>query len=143
MRLWLFICFICIYHFSYAATANSTLPDFDPSGAVVEWTGKIIRQYRSGDDTCFELQRHAANPDKFKTCVYGYYDPAQFGAGNWLKVMGTLQPEHADALPLVLGAQVSLTSAPLPRRYYRDPWYNPHYDPFYDPFFSPYPLHYW
>ena len=133
MRLWLIITALLITQNSYA--------EFDPSGAVVEWTGKITRQYRSGDDTCFELQRHNASPATFKTCVFGYYDPAQFSAGKWLKVSGTLQPANADTLPLVLGAQVSLTSAPLPpHRYYRDPWYNPYHDPFFNPY-HPYP--YW
>ena len=125
MRLWLFLIALALTQNSYA--------EFDVSGATVEWIGKITRQYRSGDDTCFELQRHQLNPSKFKTCVYGYYDPLQFGADKWLKVIGILQPANADVLPLVLGAQVSLTSAPLPpRRYDRDPWYNPRYDPFFD-----------
>ena len=132
MRLRLFVIALLLTQYSYA--------DFDPSGAVIEWSGKITSQYRSGDDTCFELQRHQANPNKFKTCVFGYYAPTQFGVGKWLKVTGTLQPANTDTLPLVLGAQVSLTSAPLPpRRHYQDPWYNDRYDPF----FNPYRPYYW
>ncbi|ARU32132.1 hypothetical protein CAP31_10850 [Sulfuriferula sp. AH1] len=127
MRLWVFLLALIISHSSHAG--------FDPSGEAVEWAGQIVSQYRSGDDTCFELQRHQASPNKFKTCVFGYYDPAQFGPGKWLKVAGTLQPRAADTLPLVLGAQVTLIPAPLPpRRYYGDPWYNPYHDPFFDPY---------
>lgn len=140
MRLLLTILALTIPFSACAATDSTPSPAFDPTGKVVEWRGKVTKLYRSADDTCFELQRHEANPGKFKTCVYGYYDDAEFGAGKWLKVVGTLQPEQADNLPLVLAAQVSLTSAPLPpRRFYRDPWYNPGYDPF----FHPYRPYYW
>lgn len=127
MRLWVFLLALILSH--------SSLAEFDPSGEVVEWTGQIVSQYRSGDDTCFELQRHQVSQGKFKTCVFGYFDPVQFGPGKWLKVAGTLQPRTADTLPLVLGAQVTLIPAPLPRRrYYGDPWYNPYHDPFFDPY---------
>ncbi|MHB1677454.1 MAG: hypothetical protein ACYCSS_07945 [Sulfuriferula sp.] len=120
MRLWLFI-----LGFWYCTAAYA---EFDPSGAPVDWIGQIITQYRAGEDTCFELQKsqdsqNQASPEKFKTCVFGYYDPAQFGAGQWLEVKGILQPADADKLPLILGAHATLTDAPLPDYpIYMDTW---------------------
>ena len=124
MRPWLFMLgvFFC----------TAVHADFDPSGPAVDWTGQITTQYRAGDDTCFELQKSSATtdqtvPDKFKTCAFGYYDPAQFGAGQWLQVKGILQPNAAEPLPLVLGAQVRLTDDPLEQRYMDNygPWDEP------------------
>ena len=125
MRPWLFM-----LSFFFCSVARA---EFDPTGPVVDWTGQITTEYRAGDDTCFELQKSAQTtnqtvPDKFKTCTYGYFDAAQFGAGKWLRVKGIRQPDNADKLPLVLGAQVRLTDPPLDQRYidtygpWDDPW---------------------
>ena len=124
MRLRLFI-----FALISACTAHA---DVDITGSAVDWQGQITQQYRDGDDTCFELLRPNANPNKFKTCVYGYYDATQYGVGKWLKVAGLLQ---TNTMPVTLtAAQVSLTDAPPPlRRHYPNygyPRYNP-YDPFY------------
>ncbi len=124
MRLRLFIIALI---FAYPAHA-----DVEITGSAVEWRGQITQQYRVGDDTCFELQRNNLSPAKFKTCVYGYYDATQYGAGKWLKVAGLL---HTNTTPVTINAaQITLTDPPLPpRRHYPDydyPRYNP-YDPFY------------
>lgn len=117
---------------------------FDPTGASVEWLGQITAQYREGSDTCFELNGpydaygtlQSAATGQFKACAYGYYDPAKFAPGRWLKVIGTLQKTAPDKnTPLVLGARLMLTGHPLPPPYWRDPWYDPEY-----PFsWQPYP----
>lgn len=107
--------------------------DFDPTGPRVEWFGQITAHYRADTDTCFELNGpydaygtlQAGATGQFRTCAFGYYDPAVYAPGRWLKITGTLQAGAVrTGLPLVLGAQLVLTSRPLPppRPYWRDPW---------------------
>ena len=142
MRLWLFMIALVISTLNYANAGVSTEQAFDVTGTIVDWTGQIIRQYRQAEDTCFDLQNPDNKPNKFKTCVFGYYDPAQFGSGKWLSVKGILQPGNPGAEALLLGAEISLIQPPLPpRRYEADPWYNPRYDPFFRP--HRYMYYYW
>lgn len=141
MRLWIFLIAMVISTFNYAHAGEGPEPALDITGTVVDWTGQIIRQYRHAEDTCFELQNPDNQPDKFKTCVFGYYDPVQFGNGKWLRVKGILQPENADVAAQVSGAEISLIQPPLPRRYEVDPWYNHGYDPFFRPY--RYMYYYW
>lgn len=134
MRLWIFMIALVISTPNYANAGEGAEQPLDMTGAVVDWTGQIIRQYRNAEDTCFDLQSPDHKPGRFKTCVFGYYDPAQFGSGKWLTVKGILQPGNSSDVALVLGAKISLTQPPLPpRRYAPDPWYNPGYDPFFHP----------
>ena len=140
MRLWLFV-LGCTF-------ISAARADFDPGGPAVDWTGQIVSTYRAGEDTCFELQKSGntpeqASPDKFKTCVFGYYDPAKFGPGQWLEVKGILQPANADKLALILGAHATLTDAPMPPYYpvYMDTWGGmwggPDFGPGFGPMFGP------
>ncbi|HET9112621.1 MAG TPA: hypothetical protein VFN66_01980 [Burkholderiales bacterium] len=135
MRLWLFI-LGCTF-------ISAARADFDPGGDPVDWIGQIVTEYRSGEDTCFELKKSAdtpnqASPDKFKTCVFGYYDPARFSPGQWLEVKGILQPANADKLPLILGAHATLTDAPMPYYpVYMDTWGGMWGGPGFGPGFGP------
>jgi hypothetical protein len=115
--------------FIFALLSINSLADTDLTGNPVEWRGQITQQYREGDNTCFELTRNTP-PRNFTTCVYGYYDATQYGAGKWLNVAGLLAANSTR----ISAAQITLTDAPLPA--YRKPmgygyprYYQ--YDPFY------------
>lgn len=106
--------------------------NFDPTGPRVEWLGRIIAIYREDTDTCFELNgpydaygtMQAGATGQFKTCAFGYFDPAKFAPGRWLKIIGTLQMNaQRTGSPLVLGAKLVPTSRPLPSPppYWHDP----------------------
>ncbi len=116
--------------------APAMAADFDPTGPRVEWLGRIIAIYREDTDTCFELNGpydaygavRAGATGQFKTCAFGYYDPAKFAAGRWLKIIGTLQKTapHKN-MPLVLSARLALTERPLLLPYSGDTWCDPEY----------------
>lgn len=118
------------------ATLPALAEEFDPAGPQVAWFGQITAAYRASEDSCFELTGpydangtlKAGADRRFKACAFGYYDPAVYAPGRWLKVIGTLQKSiPGQNMPLVRGAQLTLTSPPLPPPppYWRDPWYDP------------------
>lgn len=124
-------------------------------GPRVQWEGRIVRNMRDGEDTCFELYgpldewgisiRRFSPSERFIACAFGYYDPAVFAPGKRLLVEGSLsreathliagQPYH---LPLV-GAAI-LTPLPEGPMVYPPPPYWP--SPFFDPYWPPPPYPY-
>lgn len=126
--------------------APAMAADVGPTGPRVEWLGRIIAIYREDTDTCFELNgpydaygaMQAGTTDQIKTCAFGYYDPAKFAPGRWLKITGTRQINaQRTHSPLVLGAKLVHTSRPLP-----SPPLSLH-DPWYDPWHTHYPGYWW
>lgn len=136
-----------------APTREQTLQS-DLAGPPVEWTGAIVETWRDNDATCFLLRRVAdadgylsPGGDQFIACPFGFYDPAVFAPGQFLRVRGNLGsglPRTIGGrmfqLPLIAGAFVERAPDPLS---YPPPYYGPYPAPyFYSPrggVFSPFP----
>jgi len=118
-------------------------------GERVRWGGEIIRVDPKPDSTCFEVlsrelygdarpSRHDGSDGRFIACGKGFYDPAVYGKGRDLtivgQVVGTEQRQVGDYNYTY--ARVDADGVYLwphrERDYAYDPW--PYY---YDPFWGP------
>ncbi|HVO22942.1 MAG TPA: Slp family lipoprotein [Candidatus Margulisiibacteriota bacterium] len=141
----------------------------DLTGQRVRWGGMIVRVTPGQNDTCFEIVSRpldrAARPrwtdqssGRFLACAQGFYDPAVYGAGRELTVVGTVQPsvvreigQYDYRYPQVSVEQLYLWPQRAPNEgYYAPPpgtfgypeWWESYYGPYYGPygpwFYEPY-----
>jgi outer membrane lipoprotein len=119
----------------------------DLTGQRVRWGGTIVTVTPGENDTCFEIvsrpldaqarpRRTDETSGRFLACAPGFYDPAIYGVGRNVTVVGTLQAsvvrkigEHEYHYPQVSAEEVYLWPERVPAYTYYAPWPDPFWYP--------------
>ncbi len=120
-------------------------------GRRVRWGGDIVGVTPGERQTCFEVIERPLTADarpsetapmlgRFVTCASGYYDPAIYGHGRALTVVGKLEPAVTGKIgaatydyPRVAAEHLYLWPPREPAPAFYDPWTYPFEESFWHP----------
>jgi outer membrane lipoprotein len=124
----------------------------DWAGKTVRWGGAVVRIDNRATETWVEIVAQPLDSDarpagpsegRFFAVFPGFLDPAAYGAGRELTVVGRIEGAVEKSIgdfpypfPIVRVERHYFWPPPRPEpRYWRDPWYDPWYPYIYPPWY--------